>query len=71
VLEKVRDAVFVAALIAVAGIDPDAKRGRFQMRHGIGYHVDAGLKFRHLDAHAAAPFCTARLVARTKRSTAS
>jgi hypothetical protein len=71
VLQEVRDTVFVAAFVAIAGIDPHAERGRFQMRHRFGNHVDAGRQLCQLDAHAAAPSCAARLVARTKRSTAS
>src|SRR5580700_8607888 len=70
VFEKMRNAVLVAALVAAAGGDPDAERGGLEMRHRIGHHVDAGFQGRYLDTHAAAPSCAARLVLRTKRSTA-
>ena len=70
VFEKMRNAVLVAAFVAAAGIDPNAERGGLQMRHRVGHHIDAGFQGRHLNAHAAAPSCAARLVARTKRSTA-
>ena len=70
VFEKMRDAVFVAPLVAAAGIDPHAERGGLEMRHRVGHHIDAGFQGRHLNAHAAAPSCAARLVVRTNRSTA-
>ena len=70
VLEEMRDAVLVAPFVAAAGIDPDAERGGLEMRHRVGHDIDAGFQGRHRDAHAAAPSCAARLVVRTKRSTA-
>ena len=70
VLEQMRNAVFVAAFVAAAGIDPDAERGGLEMRHRIGHDIDAGFQGRHLYAHAAAPSCAARLVCRTNLSTA-
>ena len=70
VFEEMRDAVLVAPLVAAAGIDPDAERGRLEMRHRFGHHADAGFQGGDLDAHAAAPSCAARLVDRTKCSTA-
>ena len=36
VLEQMRDAVLVRLLVAAAGTDPDAERGAFEMRHGVG-----------------------------------
>ncbi len=71
VLEKMRNAVLVMKLVAAAGSDPYAERCRLQMRHGIGHHADAGFQGRHFNTHAAAPSCAARLVWRTKRSTAA
>ena len=70
VFEQMRNAVLVAAFVAAAGIDPDAERGGLEMRHRIGHDIDAGFQGRHLNAHAAAPSCAARLVCRTNRSTA-
>ena len=70
VFEEMRDAVLVAPFVAAAGIDPHAERGRLEMRHRVGHHADAGFQGRHRNAHAAAPSCAARLVARTKCSTA-
>ena len=70
VFEEMRDAVLIPPFVAAAGIDPHAERGRLEMRHRVGHHIDAGFQGRHRNAHAAAPSCAARLVARTKRSTA-
>ena len=70
VFEKMRNAMLVAALVAAAGGDPDAKRRRLEMRHRVGQDIDARFQGRELNAHAAAPSCAARLVERTKRSTA-
>ena len=70
-LEEMRNAVLVMKLVAAAGSDPYAERCRLQMRHGIGHHADAGFQGRHFNTHAAAPSWAARLVARTKRSTAA
>ena len=70
VFEEMRDAVLVVPLVAAAGIDPDAERGRLEMRHRVGHDMDAGFQGGHRYAHAAAPSCAARLVSRTKRSTA-
>ena len=36
VLEQMRDAVLVGALVAAAGADPDAERGALEMRHRVG-----------------------------------
>jgi len=68
--EEMRDAVLVVAFVTAAGIDPHAERGGLQVRHGVGNDIDAGFQFGHRNAHAAAPSCAARLVVRTKRSTA-
>jgi hypothetical protein len=40
-LEEMGDAVFIRALIARPGLDPDAKSHRLQMRHVVGHHSDA------------------------------
>ncbi len=71
VLEQMRDAVLVGALVAAAGADPDAERCRLQMRHRIGHDHQAGGKTRDFDAHAAAPLCAARLTERIWRSSAA
>jgi hypothetical protein len=42
VFEQMRDAVFVRLLVAAADAGPDAERGRFQMRHGVGDDGEAG-----------------------------
>ena len=70
VFEEMRNAVLVAPFVAAAGIDPHAERGRLEMRHRVGHDIDAGFQGGHRNAHAAAPSCAARLVDRTKRSTA-
>ena len=70
VLEEMRNAMLVAALVAAAGIDPNAERGGLEMRHRVGHDGDAGCQGGDRYAHAAAPSCAARLVCRTKRSTA-
>jgi hypothetical protein len=69
--EQMRYAVFVGLFIAAAGADPDAKRGRFQMRHAVGDHRQARGKTRYFDAHVAAPSRAARDADITKRSTAA
>ena len=56
-----RDAVLVRPLVAAAGADPDAERGRLQMRHRVGHDRQAGGKTCDFDAHAAAPSRAARL----------
>ena len=70
VFEEMRDAVLVAAFVAAAGIDPDAERSRLEMRHRVGHDLDAGFQGGHRYTHAAAPSCAARLVDKTKCSTA-
>ena len=70
VFEEVGNAMLVAAFVAAAGSDPHAERRRLEMRHRVGHHADAGFQGRHFNTHAAAPSCAARLVLRTKRSTA-
>ena len=65
VLQEMRDAVLVLALVAAAAADPHAERGGFEVRHGIGDDHEAGRKTRQLHAHAAAPYA-ARLVQRMK-----
>ena len=69
--EEMRNAVLVVMLVAAAGSDPNAERRRLEMRHRVGHHIDAGLQGRYFNTHAAAPSCAARLVLRTKRSTAA
>ena len=71
VLEEVRDAVLVGALVAAAGADPDAQRGGLQVRHGVGNHNKARWQTRDFNAHAAAPVSTARLRERMSFSTAA
>jgi len=68
--KEMGNAVLVALLVAAAGSDPNAQRRGLEVRHCVGHHIDAGLQSGHLDAHAAAPSCAARLVARTNFSTA-
>ena len=51
VFEEMRDAVFLRALVAGAGLDPDAEGGRLQMRHGVGDDRDAVAEAGDLDAH--------------------
>ncbi len=70
VFEEMRDAVLVAPLVAAAGIDPNAERSRLEMRHRFGHDADAGFQGGYRYAHAAAPSCAARLVDKTKCSTA-
>ncbi len=51
VLEEMRDAVLVRLLVAAAGPDPHAKRGGFQMRHGVGDDCQPGWKLGEFDGH--------------------
>src|SRR5690606_20139257 len=69
VLKKMRDAVLVRLLVARAGADPDAERGRAQMVHAVGDDRKIACELFDACAHAAAP--TARLRSETKRATAS
>jgi len=71
VLEEMRNAVLVLALVAAARADPDAERGALQVRHRVGDDREARGQPRDVHAHAAAPSRAARLAARMKRSTAA
>src|SRR5262249_9248021 len=67
VLQKVRDAVLVRALVAAAATSPDAERGGLQMRHGVGHDHETGRKTRDFTGHGAVP-CAARLSDKIWRS---
>ena len=51
VLEHVRDAVLGLGLAARAGLDPDAERGAFEVRHVVGQNGHAVAQGRRSHAH--------------------
>jgi hypothetical protein len=51
VLEKMRDAMLMGALVAGACVHPDADRGRFEMRHVIGHHGETVAEPCHIHDH--------------------
>src|SRR5262249_45219985 len=70
VLEQVRDAVLVLALVAATAAGPHAERGGLQVRHIIGDHGQTGLQTRDFDTHAAAPSCASPPFAPSERADA-